>query len=31
MSAPRVRLVVVGRWADVLAALRGAMPRPVEA
>lgn len=27
----RVRLVAVGRWADVLAALRAAMPRSVEA
>lgn len=27
----RVRLLAVGRWADVLAALRAAMPRPVEA
>lgn len=26
-----VRMVVVGRWADVLRALRAAMPRDVEA
>jgi len=25
------RLVVVGRWADVLRAIRAAMPRQVEA